>query len=147
MRFYFFRHSIWEPAAGKALSQAGLMLARQVGEQHLHDRGITRVIVSKEERTRQTALAMLEGAGQSLSADCFIVNELCERSQAWDVKADLLSLGFSEHDRILAIGHGCSLEMLLEHLTKRFFPKLKECDCAIVDCVDGKFTLVEEIRR
>ncbi|MFA5184901.1 MAG: hypothetical protein WC551_00230 [Patescibacteria group bacterium] len=54
---------------------------------------------------------------------------------------------FPESSQVLAVGYGGRLEALIHKLTGVLLKPLLECEGAIVDYVDGKFTLVEELRR
>lgn len=61
--------------------------------------------------------------------------------------SDFAELTEDPDAQCLFVGHAGTLETLIEKITGVMLKPLRECEGAIVDYVDGKFALVEELRR
>lgn len=172
MRFYFFRHTMKK--ADGSISPEGAALAETVGAERLDGgRDITFIMVSHKPRTEQTAFAMLKDIKErdviiplvTEALDSPNVKEWNEYIQATEgnldsdhpfvaaeaerMKEEFLDwiVGMPADCNYVAVGHAGMLEALVEELTGIMLKPLRECEGAIVDRVDGKFQLVEELRR
>ncbi|MFA4955227.1 MAG: histidine phosphatase family protein [Patescibacteria group bacterium] len=161
--------------ADGSISPEGAALAETVGTERLGGRDVEFIMVSHQPRTEQTARAMLKNANLK-EADIvlpFVVDALdspdtkewIEYIQATEgnldqdhpfvadeaerMKEDFLDLVgvMPEDGNFVAVGHAGMLEALIEELTGVMLKPLRECEGAIVDRVNGKFQLVEELRR
>jgi phosphohistidine phosphatase SixA len=152
VKIFFFRHSYVDgPEETDPLTADGRKRAEEVGAKHLTGVVLDQVVVSHCLRTRETVDCLARGAGRDFcppGVGLVVEPLLFSFNPDLRVKLEERFAQLPGTATVLVVGHGGILNELVQDLTNEekervFLP----CFGVLVELLDGKYMVVEELRR